>query len=451
MSAATLIPVANDNRPAHAAAAAPRAPLPGFGAPRDTAARSLPEAVAATAEARRSRRNRADATRAIALLYQFILTAFVIYGIVLGLQPFVVAVAALLAALGGVCALAGGQRPNWLGRLVRAVSATAAGLCASFALILLLPATHWSGSQDPMLLAALVFASVGAVFRVPFAALIALAGLGLVVVQLPILSLPLNTAVQVGCILALVAMGALRSRSRLVGLLVIAALAAAGWTAQHQYGLHVVQSLGTLAFGGAALWASGQLLSSDNRASGLWAEAGRWGLLLAALGVQLALRNPVIADPLLQPGPPVTAVAGLLIALQGIVLAANLLRWLGGRIGWLGVVLPQGALALAAFAIISPGFAEAALALPWQVGPAEALSAMAGLCVASIAAFAAWRHWLADNPVRTGLYALVLMVQAALLVGLSQGSLELLGVLAAALAGGVCAVRLCRPLSAMPA
>ena len=379
----------------------------------------------------------------LALLYQAVSTALCAYGVTQGLSAPVVAVMALLAALGGFGVLSSLGRKRLAARALRAVSALVAGACASFALILLMPAGWLPGAQGPLVVAAVTFAAIGAAFRVPFASLTALAGIVLAVQPLPVLSLPWDVVLPLAAAIALGAIGAWRSGSRVVMLAVCGLSLWVLWTALSQFGLHPVQAIGTVALCVATALA---VLRAASRGADTGAALGLAALIALGLAAQALLLDPSHAEALLQASGRYPALAALLVGAQGVVLGANLLRWMRGRIGWLGVALPQTALAALAFAVIDPTVVERVTALPLDLDPVGALRLLLGAVVAGMALFAAWRHWLEDAPVLTGIFALAVMIQAGLLSSTLLGAPDLVIVAGAAVIAALIATRLSAPM-----
>ncbi len=442
MTAQRLILVANDNRPTphRAEPAAERASVPVHPPQNMRPVEAKPTPKRPDPKSRPS-----DIGRWTALLYQLSASALLIFAIFRGLDPVAVAGIAVLSSLGGVCALAGWDPKGFFGRIGRALSAMGAALSATFALILLIPSDVMSGLQNPLLLASLVFAAFGTIFRLRTSLLVALSGLLLLLAQESLLTLPLTTAIQVGCILALCALGAYRARSGLI--LATLAIFSLGllWLSLTETSVHSVQALGAIGIAGAALWAVGLLNRTrlgDLEIPGLIVTLG------ASLAAQFALMDAAIADTFLQPSAQQLHLAVLLVAAQGLVLMVQICRWLSGQIGWLGILLPQLVLAAVAMVVIDPTALERLIVIPASVDMPSLYALSLGAIVGAIALFGLWESWCADRPVRTASFALALIAQFGLTWRLSSHSLDLAVLAGIGFAGAISAVLLCRRLNA---
>ena len=393
----TAIPVANDNAaPARRLAAAHAAPA---------------QPVAAIQPVSRTRRPQPPRRRnwiaAFAVMYHVLLFASLILALAKVAAPVVVAALAGLSALGGACALSLVRN-----RLLRNCLAVTSGLCAGLAVLPLVLLTPLGQQAQPILLLAFAVAVVGLVARATLPilfALAALAGLGLsspLVVQDPALQIQL-AALALAC-----AAGAWRSGSLLASCLTLGAGLAALGSVLLQSGYGTVQGLAACGAVAAALWCVGASLSRDRLSL---SAIGMAVALLCALCVQLHWLDAANRDATYHTASDARIFAAILVAAQGVMLVANLARWQRGSVGWLGVALPQLGLAAVSTIAIDPSAAERWTYLP-DMAEAPVLFALAlGAWVLALVSFALRRHWLADRPVRTGIAALAVMLQGALL------------------------------------
>ena len=381
------------------------------------------------------RRAPAPMGRWIALLYQWIATALTALALFRGLDPYTVAALAALAALGGVCAVAPWQPTRTIGTIGRALSAWLAGLAAAFALVLTLPGLVPGVGWDIVLVAAMGFAGVGAAVRSELCLMVAVAGLAVFgVTNIPLAAVPADAAWQAGGVFALCTSGAYRGRSVPTSFGLLALASAALGTGFAQLGAHPFQTLALFVLLGVLLWATGHRF---------WQTLGIFTLLGFAVLAQLSIVSPVDTDALLQPQNPVPYLAIAFIAVQGLILGANLLRWVNGRTGWLTVLAAQLAVAALATLAIDPTVLERMLGTFTRMQTPLYMRGALGCAVAAIALAGAWRNWKADRPVRMGAYALFAALQVGLFSPTVMDSVDLGLAVAVGVGAGVLVVQLC--------
>ena len=418
MQAAAVIPVANDNLAAEILTGS-SAKLRVQSAGRGAARTSRPVGLLA------------------ALLYHTLLLSLAAVGLRSGVDPQATGVMLALAALGGGCALGSwGARSATAraGRNFVGGSTTAAAIAGLF---LLLPDPSTSPLGDPVMLAILVPAALGALFRLPLLLLASVGAVALMAMSEPVVVLPLDQQIQLGAILSLCVVGAHRSRSTLAGAAALGLAIGIGLAALRQGGMDTVQALAAVGMGGAAMASGAAVFRSEAiglRLTGMVAALG------AALVAQAVIRSPSARDGFMQAASDASLLAAILVSAQGVVLAANLVRWHSGRIGWLGVALPQLALAALATAAISPEAVERWTRVPDPLEIATLIGIALGACVLAVSVFGVWRNWERDRPVRTGAYALVALVQLALLWPVAYPAPAIATIVAAAVLSALCGV-----------
>lgn len=377
----------------------------------------------------------------MALVYQFGVAALLAKALSQGLDPVAVGSLAVLSALGGVATLSVVAPQSTAARMVRALSGALCALCATLALAMFLPAPWLAGATATVLLGSLCFAATGAFARLSSLIWIAAAGLCWATVVDPLPTLTTPERVQFAALTGLCAVGVWRTHS-VLGAAALAGLAAfAVGTWMLDAGQHPVVVLGSIGLAGSVLWAVGRLRSETSRLALLGAAVATLG----AVGAQVLLADTPDADSLLQPVPALAALPVALVFLQGVLLVANLLSWLSGRLSWTGVVLYQLAAAALCFCLIDPSWLERLVPLPDPLSVPAVLGAVAGGAVLALAGVGAYRSWYADQPVRTGLFAMLIMVQLSLIVPLIVGTTALWPLALAALGASLLSVALARP------
>ena len=377
--------------------------------------------------------------RWVAIAYQFLALGLVGLGMAQGMNPLVVATLATLSALGGFCAVKGWVPTGWLSALSREALVVFAAVTLIVTTLIVAPGYLPRGLQDPLILSGLVLSGVAAFGSSRIAGILAVGAMSLLAITDPLWSLPLYASIQIGCIVALCAVAAWKTRSTPLVLMTVGLAFALLWSGVSHAELHLAQGFGVVALAAAALaMVLRDVMPAISRIG--------WSLLIAsALALQLVITDAASADALLQSTARNLSLSAFLVALQGSVLGVSLLRWMSGRTSFAGVILPLLVMAGASTLIIDPTLLERAVPVPGVTDIPALLSAFAGVVVASLSAFALFRSWQADNPVRTALYAMILIVQTALLWPLATLSLDMTVALFAALGvGGLCMLA-CRP------
>ena len=373
--------------------------------------------------------------RWIAHLYQWVATGLTGLALFRGLDPYTVAALAALAALGGTCAVLPWKPVGLGGSIGRGLSAWFAGLAAAFALVLCLPGLAPSISWDMVLVAAFAFAGVGAVARSQLCLFIAVAGIAVFgATYLPQTAISDAVLWQAGAVFVLCAAGVYRLRSVVGGMGLLAVSGTALGALFAQLGAHPFQTLSLMALLGIVLWATGRRP---------WRTLGIFLLLGFAVLAQLSIVSPVDTDAILQPQSPVPYLAIAFVVVQGLVLGANLIRWVNGQASWTTVLTAQLAVAALATLAIDPTVLERMLGSFTRMQTPLYIRSALGCAVAAIALAGAWRNWKADRPVRMGAYALVAALQVGMFSPSVMDSADLAIAVAVGVGAAVLVVRFC--------